>query len=246
MCLRIIRPPHIAPLITQLHFEYSISALCLSPMLLLIWTWQFRNIQVQILATIIFHIFASGAHQFELGNFQTNTNPSWIFVLACTWQWCISLMWLLLHWGGQLNAKSYHSREVQWFDPTKADTNYKVNKSSLHPSMCHIQNENINWVRGKTILTCHHVAGVVGGLGQFLLDNNSAGSLGGSNNTWDTLLAILTILVILAIIHRGLQVAVRSAGGATYVCRTPTINIRATLIWLFEPAQSARGFHIRK
>ena len=129
LCLRIIRPPHIAPLITQLHFEYSISALCLSPMLLLIWTWQFRNIQVQILATIIVHIFASGPHQFELGNFQTNTNPSWIFVLACTWQWCISLMWLLLYRGGQLNAKSYHSREVQWFDPTKADTN----KSSLHP-----------------------------------------------------------------------------------------------------------------
>ena len=48
--------------------------------------------------------------------------------------------------------------------------------------------------------------------------------------------AILAILAILAIIHRGLQVALRSAGGATYVCRTPTINIRATLIWLFEPA----------
>ena len=119
LCLRIIRPPHIAPLITQLHFEYSISALCLSLLLLLIWIWQFRNIQVQILATIIVHIFASGPHQFELGNFQTNTNPSRIFVLACTWQWCISLMWVLLNRGGQLNAKSYHSREIQWFDPTK-------------------------------------------------------------------------------------------------------------------------------
>ena len=80
LCLRIIRPPHIAPLITQLHFEYSISALCLSLMLLLNWIWQFRNIQVQILATIIVHIFASGPHQFELSNFQTNTNPSRIFV----------------------------------------------------------------------------------------------------------------------------------------------------------------------
>ena len=78
-----------------------------------------RNIQVQILATIIVHIFASGPHQFELGDFQTNTNPSRIFVLACTWQWCISLMWVLLNRGGQLNAKSYHSREIQWFDPTK-------------------------------------------------------------------------------------------------------------------------------
>ena len=98
---------------------FHFCSLWFSLMLLLIWICQFRNIQVQILATIIVHIFASGPHQFELGNFQTNTNPSRIFVLACTWQWCISLMWVLLNRGGQLNAKSYHSREIQWFDPTK-------------------------------------------------------------------------------------------------------------------------------